>query len=1047
MDKNALKKYALYAKKELLDAISLKLFQYGITENVTADENTIPMTSTKKEQRQLLLEQIKSDGYAKTVENMAYLLFIRLCMLRFIEVNKYFTSHIQPFTLSDITESADNFISSCKELEAVFSGSFKKLPIYTELIFPDNISDIVSHLYNSVPEDSFDTSSPSGQAEIIGWLYQFYMSPEHKKIIDPLHGKTISKDDIPVATQLFTTDWVVRYIIDNSLGRYWIERNPDSNLKNGLEYFIQTKNIQYINENITPQKMTVFDPCVGSGHFLVYAFDVLMKIYRECGYDDTEAVTQILEHNLYGLDIDSAVTELACFELMMKACQYDSSVLSRSIRPQIYKITDSSHLAKTHTSDEATALIRAFDNADEYGSLCIMPDIDMHIDAQLAPLADAARLLTQKYAIVVTNPPYLNKYSTRLKQFLNSNYKDYSGDLFSVFIYRNFSFCKDRGYCGFMTPNVWMFIKAHKKLREFIISNKSITTLVQPSKGAFFKEATVDVCAFVAKNRSENTTGVYIRLEEFKGGMALQGEKLLYALKNPDCGYIYEKPIEAFKKLPGMPFSFWLDEHLLNAFTHFKSLSEYAYTRNGMKTGNNDRFLRLWWEVDAENICFDADNYTDAITSEKKWFPYNKGGEYRKWYGNNDYVVNWKNSGYEIFKLAKQDERHVQDYPDELKFVPTLSWSLITSGRPAFRYKEHNLSDIAGMTLFADRDKILRYLGLLNSSAAYEILSSISPTINFQSGDIAKIPVPPQVNTNTEIVELVSECIDISKADWDAFETSSDFKKHPLLRGNSIKDAFDSWEKECAWRFDTLKANEERLDRIFAKLYDHDFPSCTEDKYISVRKADKTRDVKSLISYAVGVILGRYKSDTDIATANILTISDHDGLESDICLMFENFIKASYGEATLEENLSFIADALGGGECVHEVIRKYFLNNFYRDHCKTYRKRPVYWLLDSGKNNGFKCLIYMHSYNPEILEQILSELLVRRKEQIDKSIYELESKNGNHRQLMKLMTQKAELCLYEKKLLGVIGNKIYIDKDDGVKHNYTLFGDILAKIN
>ena len=513
---------------------------------------------------------------------------------------------------------------------------------------------------------------------------------------------------------------------------------------------------------------------MGSGHILVYAFEVLMEIYKECGYGERDAVAEILQNNLFGLDIDERCSQLAYFAVMMKARSYDRRFLSRGIEPQVYYPQKDADLV------QFCSLLQVKDPGKKPRE---PEELTLFYQNYEVLLNDwnCRRLLSQKYAVVCTNPPYLNRYDAALKKFVTERYKDYSRDQFSVFTYRNFDFCKQGGYSALMTPNVWMFIKSYEKLRGYIIRNKWISGLVQMAKGAFFKEATVDICSFIFQNAQEKAPGLYFRLEDFKGDMEVQREKVLEAIANPNCGYFYETQQSNFSKIPGSPVAYWVSEGLLVAFATGKSLSELALARNGMKTGENERFVRLWWEVIASSLNLRAKDWKEAVASNAKWFPYNKGGEYRKWYGNNDCIVNWKNQGNEIFNLAKVDKRNVQDYPLELKFVPSVSWSLVTSGQPAFRYKIYNLSDIAGMSFFTSEPDLSLLLGFCNSKVALNILTILAPTINFQAGDIGRLPIVEYGEKANSIYNLVSENIKISCSDWDSYETSWDFKKHPLV--------------------------------------------------------------------------------------------------------------------------------------------------------------------------------------------------------------------------------------------------------------------------
>ncbi|MBQ7645939.1 MAG: BREX-1 system adenine-specific DNA-methyltransferase PglX, partial [Clostridia bacterium] len=701
---------------------------------------------------------------------------------------------------------------------------FEEIPDWTVLLFPNNMlrkDKSVAAMLASLDDGIFKDG-----VEIIGWMYQYYISAKREEVIDTLRGKQIDKKDIPAATQLFTTDWVVKYIVDNSLGRYLIERHPGSRLKENLSFFVQTdeeKNT-LLSGAEDPAELKVFDPCVGSGHFLTYAFDVLMEIYRECGWSDRDAARSILKNNLFGIDIDGRAAQLACFCLAMKARKYDRRILNGNTVVNVMSFSESDGLSDEmirsvsgfvsgadigyHEAEELLIRLRkTFENAEEYGSLIDVSGLDAKkisiITSKLqgavngrskngkpfekalellVPLARQTEMLGRKYHAVVTNPPYLNRYSTEMKSFLTERYREYKGDLFSVFMYRNFGFCTDGGYSGFMTPNSWMFLRSYEALRKFIINNKSIVTLVQMAKGAFFKEATVDVCAFVLCNGDRYKKGVYFRLEGFRGDMDLQREKTLEGIKDPDCGYRYVSGLSDLAGIPGEPVAYWLSKRFLDVFRNARPLSRFADPKQGIATADNGRFLRLWNEVDVRKIKFDCESLSDAKISHKKWFPYNKGGDFRKWYGNNDYIVNWENDGYEIKHIFDEKGR-LRSRPQNLEYMfrPSVSWSLVTSGAAAFRYKERGqLFDIGGMSFFS-KDNLYYLLGLVNTGIVYEILLLLAPTLNCQCGDTADIPVITDEKKRGRVESLVKENVVLSKDDWDSFERSWEFKKHPFI--------------------------------------------------------------------------------------------------------------------------------------------------------------------------------------------------------------------------------------------------------------------------
>ena len=682
-------------------------------------------------------------------------------------------------------------------------------------------------------------------------------------------------------------------------------------------------------------------------------------------------------------------------------------------------------------------------------------------------LTKQAQIMSRKYVVVCTNPPYMNKLEGQLKKFVVDNYKAYSGDLFSVFMYRNFDYCKVDGYSAFMTPFVWMFIKTYEALRKYIICTKAISTLVQMEYSAF-EEATVPICSFVLKNGRPTEKALCFRLSDFKGGMEVQKQKVLEAIGNKDCGYFYEAVQLDFNIIPGTTIAYWISKNMLRAYDTGKNIGEIAFPKTGMTTGDNNRFLRMWFEININNAKFDVNSAKEAQRSGKKWFPYCKGGGFRRWYGYNEYLVNWFNDGYEIKNNIKSNGLKAASVRSEnMYFKPLITWSAVTSGLFSCRYCFGGaLFDSGGSSISVPQNAYY-LLSLLNGKIGQYILDISNATINYQPGDIAGIPV---IFDQVEQVELnVQLNIQISKTDWDSFETSWDFKRYPLASyaTDKISMAFEMWSKECDERFNQLKANEEELNRVFIDIYalQDELTPEVEDKDVTVRKADLQRDIKSLISYAVGCMVGRYSLDNDgLAYAggdwddrkykrfipdkdNCIPITDEEYFEDDIVGLFCAWLKKVYGEDTLEENLDFIANALGNkGKTSREVIRNYFLTDFIKDHIKTYQKRPIYWLFDSGKQNGFKALVYMHRWNADTIGNVRVEYLhriqrvyekeiARMQEIIDNSHDNKEISNATKRK-EKLQKQIKETKDYDAKIAHLALSRIDIDLDDGVKVNY-----------
>lgn len=842
MNKSKIQKFAVDGHKLLYKQIAQRAYQYGIEEgNVgKADATEVRgriLSPLEKSQRAALIAEINANGYPQTIERVTYIWFNRIVALRFMEVNNYLPSHIRVFSdasgafkpeiLNDvlhlemegldkaqIAEYIENnnteelyrylLLTQCAELKAALPDIFvfgARDRDYTELLFPNNSlsgdSFIAKMLSETDEEDDWQDA-----VQIIGWLYQYYNDERKNEVINIYKG-TVKKEDIPAATQLFTTDWVVRYMVDNSLGRYWIERHPESKLSEKLEFFVTPKNgeINHIDEFVKPEDVKFLDPCMGSGHILVYAFDVLMEIYKESGYTERDAAAMIVQNNLFGLDIDDRASQLAYFAVMMKARSYDRRFLSRGIKPNVLAIKESNGMGAVvrdglTTDAEMNAISRylvdTFRDAKELGSIITVESKDYdgymaYLDGcdgkgqltmedadwlqntrpMLKALARQAKVLAAKYPVVCTNPPYLNKIEGRLKTFVTENYKDYSGDLFSVFTYRNLMFCKQDGYCGYMTPFVWMFIKTYEKLREFIIRNKSITTLVQMEYSAF-EEATVPICSFVLKNGKATENGLYFKLSDFKGGMDVQKQKVLEALADKNCGYFYETDQSNFSKIPGSPVAYWVSDRIFNSFCRSK-VDSIAFSDGQILTGDNDKYLRMLWEVEATEIRKDG-----------RWMLHAKGGEYRKWSGNLEWVVKWSPSAIEHYKHDK-----IARFPkDHVLFRKGVTWSLVSTN-PTFGARllpeSQTFNKAAATVLFHDEKYVLYVLALLNSSVVNYLSKIINPTLNNNIKDILAMPFIYNPEKAPRILEFANENIENSQNDWNSDETSWDFKRNPLV--------------------------------------------------------------------------------------------------------------------------------------------------------------------------------------------------------------------------------------------------------------------------
>ena len=1168
MNKNAIKKFATEARRELISRVSQRALKYGISDKEVGNPNDDSvgghlLSSTEKKQRAALIAQIKEKGYEQVMEEVAYTWFNRFSALRFMEVNGYLPSHVRVFTDEEnnfkpqiiseaihleldgldmekvyaYKEANDNdelykylLITQCNALNSVLPGMFQKIADYTELLFPDNLlreGSVIQQMIELIPEDDWKDA-----VQIIGWLYQYYNSEKKDDVFAALKKNVkITKENIPAATQLFTPDWIVRYMVENSLGRLWLEGHPDvkeqllpteeeqSAYVAGNRDPEDTKWHYYLEEAeqepevqaqlaeirkeyaaLTPEQLKVIDPCSGSGHILAYMFDVLMKIYESYGYTTREAVASIVENNLYGLDIDDRAAQLAYFAVMMKARQYDRRFFSRDIQPHVYAIAESNHVdsfALEYFCNGDAKLKKAMDtiiselhDAKEYGSIItvsqqdwsalydrfaeITEDINMSRETalrELLPLVQVAEALVQKYDAVVTNPPYMGSsgMNTKLTDFVKKNYPDSKSDLFSCFIEHGNGMIKCNRFNCMVTMQSWMFLSSFEKMRAKALRTKTITNLMHMENMVMGIAFGTAVTVF-RNNVINGYKGTYnqIKLQDIKNDTPKQ-----FPIHENRFAQV---STDNFSKIPGSPVAYWVSEAVLECYNN-ELLSKVAFSDGQILTGDNDKYLRQLWEVNARDI------------ESKKWALHAKGGEFRRWYGNIDTVVKFDPITIQHYKRDR-----IARFPkDEILFRRGITWTLV-SMNPLFGVRElgENLTfnKAAATILFNDKTIIDYVLGFLNSKVSQALLRIINPTMNNNIKDILNMPFINNAIFSPCVECLVQYNISISKQDWDSFETSWDFVTHPFITYRSgagyadipmnkwqyrIADAYHTWESNATAQFDLLKKNEEELNRIFIDIYglQDELTPEVEDKDVTVRKADLGRDIRSFISYAVGCMFGRYSLDVDglvyaggewdnskystfaADKDNIIPISDDEYFEDDIVGRFVKFVEVVYGKDTLDENLKFIADALGGKGQPKDVIRNYFLNDFYSDHCKIYQKRPIYWLFDSGKKNGFKALIYMHRYQPDTIARIRTDYVHEQQARYRTAIADLETRIANastgervklNKQLKTLNDQATEIHEYEEKIHHLADQMISIDLDDGVKVNYAKFQDVLAKI-
>ena len=1158
MDKNAVKKYAVWARRELIERVSQRALVYGITAKDAGDPNADIvnghlLSQAEKRQRQALIRNIKTKGYEQVMEEVAYTWFNRFAALRFMEVNGYLPSHIRVFTndagefkpqilaeaihleldgldmnkvyeLEGANKSEELFkyllIVQCNALNSILPGMFQRIEDYTELLLPDYLlreGSVIEQMVTSIPEEDW-----TDQVQIIGWLYQYYNTEPKDKVFANLKKNIkITKENIPAATQLFTPDWIVHYMVENSLGRLWLEGHPNDALKSEWKYYLdeavqepevqkQLATIRKEYAALNPEEIRVIDPCMGSGHILCVLFDVLVRIYEDYGYTAREAAVKIVENNLWGLDIDERAAQLSYFAVMMKARQYDRRFFNRNVQPHVYAIEESNGITSAPMHDmglnlsqeeygaavkQALRLVEEMHDAKEYGSIINVTPCDwdllrrfavprdedgqLHLDihgeieasAKLQTLINVGETLAQKYHVVCTNPPYMNNsgMGSKLSSYIKENYPDYKADLYACFIRHCIDMCIPYGQVGMMTSYTWIFLASFEAIRKFIFNNGSLSSFIQPEYHAFFDDAFVPICTFTIKKGVPFANGKYIDLGTFYGAEK-QDEMTLAAIHDERCGYLYVSNACNFMKLKSAPLAYKASQRAIDNFD-LPLLGDFVEAMKGLDTCDNDRFVREWYEVDFANIGFSI-THTDQ-TYGYKWFPYAKGGGYRKWYGFLSKVVNWENDG-EILRNLRDDKGKIKSRPQNIHhyFCDGLTWSTVTSYKLSLRVMRNSIFGGGGSALFPSKSE-LYILALLNSKVAEYYLHMMNQTLNFLVGDILSIPVIEDESIDP-YERRVEECISISKLEYDSYETSWAFNRHPLIMGTKIRDAFDMWEKASSERFNRLWQLEEEMNSELIRLYglEGEVTSDVLERDVTIRKADYETDIRSLISYAVGCMFGRYSLDTPgLVYAGgawddsrycsykpdkdgIIPICDDDYFEDDIVGRFIRFVEVVYGKETLEENLQFIANALGNSGSSREVIRNYFINDFYRDHLKVYQKRPIYWLFDSGKKNGFKCLIYMHRYQPDTIARIRTDYVHEQQSRYRTAIADMEQRiNGAStservklsKQLTTLQAQAEEIRVYEEKIHHIADQMLKIDLDDGVKHNYDIFKDVLAK--
>lgn len=1004
-------------------------------------------------------------------------------------------------------------IHQCNVMNKKLPFLFEQIQDYTELLFPQgmNSSDSVIKEMLSLDKSNWQV------VEIIGWLYQYYNQAEKDRVIQA--KKRYKANEIPYATQLFTPKWIVKYMTQNSLGRLWQEAHSTSKLKDSMEFYLEPRHLtdedkkeleSHIMKGILPEQIKVFDPACGSGHILVYAYSLLYLMYKESGYIESDIPSLILKNNLFGLDICNRAVQLAQFAVMMRAYQDDRNILNKITSINVISIQETNWIDERVkealmkdvanqllAQQQINNLIETFKDAKIYGSIIKVKDFDFDfweqrlIDIQslnmgllytdviqdlktkLPILIQQARIMQQQYECVITNPPYMgNKYmEPRLAEFIQKEYKDVKSDLFSAFMEYIPRKTNKNGQIGLVTPFVWMFIKSYEELRNQIINNSTLSSIIQLEYNAF-EAACVPVATFTLRNYRVSYPAECIKLSDFTGAEN-QPIKTLEAISNPDVSYRYTTYSKDFHSIPGSPIAYWASDRVREIFALEPSISNYGTARGGMTTGDNNKFLRLWTEVEFNKIGFHYSSTEQTKNSLKKWFPYNKGGEYRKWYGNNEIILNWLNDGEEV-KAWKKEKFEKFGYNMAIAGLSymlkeSLTWSFVSSSQFGVRYSETgSFFDVGGSSLFVDTMNVKYFLAFLCTKIAQNFLKLISPTLNYQPGDVETLPlILINDNTKTVIDSIVDENIQISKDDWDSFETSWDFEQHPLLRfkeNEKVEDSFNKWKEYKQEQFNKLKANEEELNRLFIEIYglqDEMTPE-VDNKDITVALADELRDIKSLLSYAVGCMFGRYSLDEkgliyaggefdksryqtlEVDEDGILPILSDTWFDDDIIEEFKRFLKKAFGELYFNENMQYIADVLGrkGSESAEDRIRTYFLKDFYKDHWQTYKKRPIYWMFTSGKEKGFNALIYLHRYDKTTLSRIRKDYLHEFQNKLDNAIQRAENE-GNIKLTSLYSKYKTECLEFDRKIKDLADEQIELDLDDGVKVNYAKFQGLL----
>jgi len=1175
LDKSAIREFAVNARRKLKERVELQANKMGFFSDDREinyefeDENQVKINGEfyNKKQIKILNDEISSKTFDIVIDEAAYTWFNRFIALYYMEYHNYIDNGLKVIqSIDDLNQTAiksanilknidkeslfksvqDNnsdevykklVIAQCNELNEKLPFLFEEISNYTELLFPSGMmnNDSVIREMLALDKSNWD------EVEIIGWLYQYYIAEKKDEVFADLKkGNKITKENVPAATQIFTPKWIVRYMVENSVGKLWLDAHPNQNLQAKFKYYLESAEQEedvkqrleeIINKSIRPDEIKVLDPACGSGHILVTAFETLYEIYKSAGYLEDEIAPIILQNNLFGLDICDRAAQLAQFAVIMKAQEYDTNITNKVKELNITSIQESNWIDervkeclinsvenKILAASQIDLLIDTFRDAKEYGSIIDVKDFDFNfweerlnaiqtlnmgllysdvvseLQRKLPQLIKQAKIMQQQYECVIANPPYMgNKgMSAKLTEFVKNNYPMSKGDMFAVFKEVILNHTKRNYYSATVNQHSWMFLSSYEQLREHLLNNAVIDTMAHLGTRAFEEIGgdVVQTTTYITKKINlMNFNGKYIKLTNYPNAQ-LKEEKFL-EFDNNDT---FSTKQCDFNSIPSSPIAYWASDKIRAVFREENKLINISDVKQGMSTADNDRFLRFWFEPNINKLGFNYKSRESAKASKLKWVPYNKGGEYRRWYGNNEYVVNWENDGLELKNFSGSVIRNPEYFYQE-----GIEWSTI-SGRSSFRFMENGFILGGGSSAIYNTD--LNYIcGLVNSPIIAEILSFLSPTINFSNGVIAQIPIKQieDNDINKIINDKVNINISISKDDWDSFETSWDFTKHPLLKfgvsinsgmGDSsvanpvnigkkeinllyekgtpinvkIQNAFEMWKNYKESQFNKLKANEEELNHLFIEIYglQDEMNSTVEDKDITVALADEKREIKSLLSYAVGCMFGRYSLDKEglvfaggtFDSSKYKTLEvDEDGIipilsdtwfEDDIIEELKRFLKAAFGEIYLSENMEYIADVLGrkNGESAENTIRNYFLKDFYKDHLQVYKKRPIYWMFTSGKKKAFNCLVYLHRYDKATLSRIRKDYLHEFQAKLDRAISQAEDE-GNVKLTSLYAKYKSELLDFDAKIKDLADSQIELDLDEGVKVNYAKFKGLL----